>query len=302
MKEFIKNHCFNIIMAIIFILGIAVVAYPTISDYWNSRVQTKAISNYRNSVENANAAELEKLKFAAQLYNESLYECQIAGRPADESASDYESVLNINGDGIMGYIEIPLISVELPIYHGTADDILRVAVGHSPSSSLPSGGVNTHAVLLGHRGLPTARLFNDLDQLSHGDYFEIYTLGDILTYEIYKIQTVEPKDLNKLRIESGNDIVTLVTCTPYGINSHRLLIHGKRIDSINSSKLLIYSEARKVNTAYVAVAVGIVLWAIAMTVIIYISSRWSRSKISRDEIIRRREILARYYEKERKKR
>ncbi len=302
MKEFIKKHCFNIIMAIIFILGIAVVAYPTISDYWNSRVQTKAIGDYRRSVENANAAELEKLKFAAQLYNESLYECQTAGRPAAESASDYESVLNINGDGVMGYIEIPLISVELPIYHGTADDILRVAVGHSPSSSLPSGGANTHAVLLGHRGLPTARLFNDLDQLSHGDYFEIYTLGDVLTYEIYKIETVEPKDLNKLRIESGEDLVTLVTCTPYGINSHRLLIHGKRIDSKINSKLLIYSEARKVNTAYVAVAVGIVLWVLAMIVIMYISSRWSRSKLSRDEIIRRREILAKYYEKERKKR
>lgn len=289
-------------MAIVFIVGVAVVAYPTVSDYWNSKVQTKAIGEYRRSVENANAAELEKLKFAAQLYNTSLYDCQTLGRPGLESVSDYESVLNINGDGVMGYIEIPLISVELPIYHGTDDDILRVAVGHSPASSLPCGGENTHSVLLGHRGLPTARLFNDLDQLSNGDYFEIYTLGEVLTYEVYKIETVEPEELNKLRIEGGEDLVTLVTCTPYGINSHRLLINGRRVDTKDSGRRLVYSEARKVNTAYVAAAVGIVLWMLAMIVVMYFSSRWSGSKLSRDEIMRRREILAKYYEKGRKKR
>lgn len=280
-------------MAIIFILGIAVVAYPTVSDYWNSRVQTKAIGDYRRSVENANAAELEKMKLGARFYNRSLFECQTAGRPAAESASDYESVLNINGDGIMGYLVIPTIDVELPIYHGTEDSILRVAAGHSPSSSVPVGGENTHAVILGHRGLPSARLFNDLDQLEKGDYFEIHVLDETLCYEVSDISIVEPKELAELRIISGKDLVTLVTCTPYGINTHRLLINGKRVESTEID-LLIYSEARRINKAYVAIAVGLVLWTAAMTVLLYVSSKYKTRRLSREEYLRRRKILDKY--------
>lgn len=280
-------------MAIIFILGIAVVAYPTVSDYWNSRVQTKAIGDYRRSVENANAAELEKMKLGAQFYNRALFECQTAGRPAAESVSDYESVLNINGDGIMGYLVIPTIDVELPIYHGTDDSILRVAAGHSQSSSVPIGGENTHAVILGHRGLPSARLFNDLDQLEKGDYFEIHVLDETLCYEVSDISIVEPKELANLRIISGEDIVTLVTCTPYGINTHRLLIRGKRVESTDVD-LLIYSEARRVNKAYVAIAVGLVLWTAAMTVLLYVSSKYKTRRLSREEYLRRRKILDKY--------
>lgn len=293
MKKFLKEHCFNIIMMIIFLIGIAIVAYPTVSDYWNSKVQSKAISDYKNTVSKTANSELARIKTAALLYNQALYNSQQSGKPVSEGTADYEDVLNINGDGIMGYLVIPTIDVELPVYHGTEDSILRVAAGHSPSSSVPAGGENTHAVILGHRGLPSARLFNDLDQLEKGDYFEIHVLNDTLCYEVCDITIVEPKELADLRIISGEDIVTLVTCTPYGINTHRLLVQGKRVETTEVD-LLIYSEARRINKAYVAIAVGIVLWTLSMIVLLYVSSRYKTRRLSREEYLRRRAILDKY--------
>ncbi len=293
MKRFLKEHCFNIIMTIIFLIGIAIVVYPTVSDYWNSKVQSKAISDYKNAVSNTENSKLERMKAAASLYNQALYNSQQSGKPVSEGTADYEDVLNINGDGIMGYLTIPAIDVELPVYHGTEDSILRVAAGHSPSSSVPIGGENTHSVILGHRGLPSARLFNDLDQLEKGDYFEIHVLDETLCYEVFDIEIIEPKELANLRIKSGEDIITLVTCTPYGINTHILLIHGKRVEK-NEIDLLIYSEARRINKAYVAIAVGIVLWTLAMFVLLYVSSRYKTRRLSREEYLRRRKILDKY--------
>lgn len=293
MKRFLKEHCFNIIMMIIFLLGIAIVAYPTVSDYWNSKVQSRAISDYRNTVDRTDNSELERMKTAAILYNQALYSSQQSGKPVPEGTADYEDVLNINKDGIMGYLVIPTIDVELPIYHGTEDSILRVASGHSPASSVPVGGVNTHAVILGHRGLPSARLFNDLDQLEKGDYFEIHILNDMLCYEVSDIKIVEPRELARLRIIGGEDVITLVTCTPYGINTHRLLVQGKRVETTEVD-LLIYSEARRINKAYVAIAVGIVLWTLSMIVLLYVSSKYKTRRLSREEYLRRREILDKY--------
>ena len=291
MKKFFKEHGFNLIMLIIFLTGIAIVAYPTLSDYWNSRVQSKVISNYKQMVSNS-SENLQQIKTAAQIYNQTLFNVQNTGASSEGIAS-YDEILNIAGDSVMGYIEIPVISVELPIYHGTEDKILQVAVGHSENSSVPVGGENTHAVLLGHRGLPSARLFNDLDQLTTGDYFEIHVLDEVLCYEIYKIETVEPKELNNLRIKAGEDIVTLVTCTPYGINTHRLLVHGRRIEMENV-RPLVGSEGRRINKAYVAIAIGLVLWCVTMGTVMYISSRRQRVKISREEYIRRYNIISKY--------
>ncbi len=280
-------------MMLVFITGVAVVAYPTVSDYWNSKVQSRAISDYADAIGSKDDSEIKAIKLAAQMYNSELYGRQSLG-VSGGAAGDYEKQLNINGDGIMGYIVIPLIDVELPIYHGTDNKILQAAVGHSEMSSLPCGGGTTHSVLLGHRGLPSARLFNDLDQLSHGDYFEIHLLDEVLFYEVYDISIVKPRELDNLRIKKDEDLVTLVTCTPYGINSHRLLIHGRRIESRFKDHGLVFSEARKVNFAYVAVAVGIVLWTLSISVVMYLSSHFGNIRLSRDEVMRRRKILEKY--------
>ena len=292
MKKFIKEHKFNLIMIILILIGIAIVAYPTISDYWNSKVQSKAISDYEDKVRSA-GAELQKYKADAQIYNQALYNLQKFGSPVGDYVKKYEDILNISENGMMGYIEIPLIDVKLPIYHGTDDDVLQVAIGHNSDSSVPVGGKNTHAVLLGHRGLPSARLFNDIDQMTKGDYFELHILDEVLTYEVYKVEIVRPEELSKLRIVDGEDIVTLVTCTPYGVNTHRLLVYGKRIDNKNG-KTLIFAEARKTNPTYVAIAMGVVLWIMVMSLILYWSNKTLHKSISRKESIRRREILENY--------
>lgn len=291
MKQFLKKHGFNLTMLIIFLIGTAIVAYPTISDYHNSKVQSKVISEYKEAIDNSK--ELEQIKAAARIYNDALYTSQKYGKPIANQVAAYDDVLNVAKNGVMGYIDIPIINVELPVYHGTEDDILRVAVGHAENSSVPIGGENTHCLLLGHRGLPTARLFNDIDQLIKGDYFELHILDEVLVYEVYKIQVVEPSELNKLRIEKGKDLVTLITCTPYGINTHRLLVHAKRISRHRQSEL-IYADARKINPAYATIAIGIFLWSFTMFLIIYTSSKNLRSKISRKELLRRNAIIDKY--------
>lgn len=293
MKSSSKDIVFNIVMLIVFVLGVAIVAYPVISDHRNSKIQSKAISDYKEVVDNASESQLERMKVAAQLYNQALYESQKGDKPLPEGTSDYEDILNINGDGIMGYIVIPMIDVELPIYHGTDENVLQVATGHSETSSLPVGGENTHAMILGHRGLPFVRLFNDLDQLEKGDYFELHILNDVLCYEIYDIVIVEPKELSSLRIMGGEDIVTLMTCTPYGINTHRLLVKGKRIEK-SEVDLLVSSEARRINRTYVAIAVCLALWAAVMIFMICVSLKRRSRRISRDELLRRRRILDKY--------
>ncbi len=291
MRKFLKKNGFNLIMLIIFLVGTAVVSYPAISDWYNSRLQSRVVSNYKDIV--STSQNLEQLKAAARAYNEQLYNGG-ANIAANESASDvYNDILNIAGDGVIGYIDIPIINQELPIYHGTEADVLQVAVGHAENSSFPIGGENTHALLLGHRGLPTARLFNDLDQLVKGDYFEIHVLDEVLVYEVYQIEIVEPVELDKLHIEDGEDLVTLITCTPYGINTHRLLIHGRRIDA-ERQKEIIYADARKINPAYAAITIGIILWAMTMVLILYYATRYRGRSLSRQERIRRNEIMDKY--------
>lgn len=293
MKDFVKKHLFDIIMSIIFILGLALVVYPSFSDWHNNKVQTKAVSDYKEKVSNATSEELEAMKESAKLYNEAVYASQ-RGTGTMPTEDSYNMILDAEGNGIMGYLEIPTIDVELPIYHGTSDDVLQIAVGHSRNSSIPCGGENTHALLLGHRGLPTARLFNDLDQLVVGDYFEIHVLDETLYYEVYEISIVEPNELAKIRIQSGEDLVTLCTCTPYGINSHRLLIHGRRIDAPEKINLLISSEALRVSPGYVAFILGIFLWIALMITLITTGAHRSNHKISKEEKERRRKILSKY--------
>ena len=209
--------------------GVGLLVYPSFADYWNSFHQTRAVMSYAENVSGMNADEYEKILDSARSYNEELAERGISWSMSDEQKEKYWKELNVGHDGVMGYIRIQKIDVMLPIYHGTDDEILRTSIGHLEESSLPVGGSASHCMLSGHRGLPSARLFTDLDKLKEGDVFTMTILNETLTYEVDHIWIVEPSDMSHLTIEEGKDYCTLITCTPYGVNSHRLLVRGHRV-------------------------------------------------------------------------
>lgn len=228
-----KKHLSTIILIIVFLVGLSLLLYPTFSDWWNSMTQSQAIATYSKSVASIDNSAYEKLLAEAQQYNAELVMKPFSLQPLEEEKEYYNSVLNVTSSGIMSYIDIPSIRVELPIYHGTDEGVLQVAIGHLEGTSLPIGGPSTHCVISGHRGLPSARLFTDIDRLVVGDEFMLRTLDETLTYEVDQISIVLPYELSNLQIEPGKDYCTLVTCTPYGINSHRLLVRGHRVDTVN---------------------------------------------------------------------
>ena len=229
-----KRILANILIALIFLAGLSVLLYPSVSDYVNSLHASRAVASYDKAVENLAEEDYTQEWEMARAYNTYLTQYSGLGSAAvaegKREDDPYESLLNVGGDGIMGVINIPAIDIRLPIYHGTSEGVLQVAIGHYEGSSLPTGGESTHAILTGHRGLPSAKLFTDLDRLEVGDVFYIKVLGEILEYQIDQIETVLPHELDSLSITPGEDYVTLVTCTPYGVNSHRLLIRGTRIE------------------------------------------------------------------------
>ena len=252
----------TLLLILILLAGVSLLLYPTVSDYWNSFHQSRAIASYVEQVANIDDAQYEELWDAARDYNQSLLHRPNDFLLSDEQQEIYKSLLDIGGNGIMGYIEIPMIDVMLPIYHGTKESVLQIAVGHLDWTSLPVGGAGSHCVLSGHRGLPSARLFTDLDKLKVGDVFMLHVLNEILTYEIDQILIVEPQDTDPLLIEPGKDLCTMITCTPYGINSHRMLVRGHRIESQEEAKVIrITADAVRIEPLMVApfVAVPILL-------------------------------------------
>lgn len=254
-----KKNLPNILLSIVFLLGIFLLLYPTISDYWNSFHQSQAIARYAEEVDALDTATMETLFTDAQAYNHTLSSNPNRFRATKEETRVYESLLDV-GNGVMGYIEIPSIQTSLPIYHGVDEAVLQVAVGHIQGTSLPVGGSGTHAVLSGHRGLPSAKLFTDLDQLKEGDLFIIRVLEEVLTYEVDQLLVVEPDDISSLAIEEGMDYVTLVTCTPYGVNSHRLLVRGHRIDNLAvSDNIRVTADAVQVDSTLVATILAALL-------------------------------------------
>ena len=216
-------------VVLIFVLGLGIMLYPTIADYVNARSQTVAIDHYEEAAR-ANAAYYEGLLEQAQAFNREIFENGGLVNLTDGQKAAYETLLNLNGDGVMGYIEIPRLELKLSIGHGTEEDVLQRMVGHIEGSSLPVGGENTHAVLSAHRGLPTAKLFSDLDLMQVGDRFTIHTLNQTLTYQVDQITVILPEEIEALAIEPGGDYVTLMTCTPYAVNTHRLLVRGVRVE------------------------------------------------------------------------
>lgn len=225
------NSLITILLVLIFFLGLSLLLYPTVSDYWNSRHQTRAIATYAEKVTSLDTDTYDQVWQDARTYNESLLTRSNTYLLSEEQKAEYQRLLDVSGLGIMGYVEIPEIDVSLPIYHGTEESVLQIAVGHLEWSSLPVGGESTHCILSGHRGLPSAKLFTNLDKLQVGDEFLLQVLDETLTYEVDQILIVEPHETDALRITEGEDYCTLVTCTPYGINTHRLLVRGHRIEN-----------------------------------------------------------------------
>lgn len=248
-----KKHIINALLILIFLIGLSLLLYPTVSDWWNSLHQTRAIASYSETVASMDNSVYDEIWQSAERYNADMLAAGTRWTLSDEELEAYNAELNVGGNGVMGYIEIPKINVSLPIYHGTDANVLQIAVGHIEGSSLPVGGESTHCVLSGHRGLPSAKLFTNLDQMEIGDIFMIQVLNETLTYEVDQILIVLPYELDALKISEGEDLCTLVTCTPYGVNSHRLLVRGHRIENREEAKQIrITSEAIRIEPLIVA--------------------------------------------------
>ena len=261
-----RNRKSTIILLVSFFIGLSVLLYPSISSYWNSKTQTKAIIDYEAILSSYNKEDYTAFFEAADSYNQRL---AALSSPLTEyfQLTDYRNTLNISGTGMMGYITVPKISQELPVYHGTGDDVLAIAVGHMEGTSLPVGGKSTQSVVSAHRGLPTAVLFTYLDRMEIGDIFYFTILDRTITYEVDQIRIVEPDDVSLIGIEPGKDYCTLLTCTPYGINTQRLLVRGHQIDATQKRNLYIANEAYRVDPLIV---MPIVALPIIFVLLIYV--------------------------------
>lgn len=228
-----KRKLTNIIFAVLFLAGFLILVYPAAANFWNQQREKQLINTYEETTKEATPEDLSRMLEEARAYNAKQLGNAVPDAFAEGEAEldeQYESLLNYNGDGVMGYLEIPCIDVKLPILHGTGEEALQKGAGHLEGSSLPVGGESTHAVLAAHRGLPSAALFTDLNLLKEGDLFFVHVLGEVLAYEVEESQVVDPKETESLVIKPGEDLVTLVTCTPYGVNSHRILVRGHRAE------------------------------------------------------------------------
>ena len=273
-----KDRLSTFLLILVLVVGLSLLLYPTVSDYWNSMHQTRAIASYSDQVADLDEAHYEALWAEAREYNQELLERKNPYLVSEEQKQRYESLLNLNNTGIMGYVEIPTINVTAPIYHGTEEKVLQVAIGHLDWTSLPTGGESTHCVISGHRGLPSARLFTDLDQLATGDLFMLQVLDETLTYEIDQILIVEPDVTEDLLIEEGKDYCTLVTCTPYGINSHRMLVRGRRVDNLPEQVVIrVTADALQVDPLIVATVIAVPM-LLLLVIWVSVSSPRKRKK------------------------
>lgn len=274
-----KKDRTNLILVLIFIIGLSVVLYPTVSDYWNSRTQSRAIASYSETVAAMDEEDYNEVFAAAESYNQALGKVKMPFVNFDQ-VEGYEELLDVSGTGIMGYVTIEKIRVELPIYHGTEDSVLQIAAGHLQGSSLPVGGKGTHSVISAHRGLPSAKLFTDLGELEEGDTFTVTVLNRKLTYQVNQIRIVEPQEIQELEIDPEEDYCTLMTCTPYGINSHRLLVRGIRI-AFDDAGEYIPAEAYQVNTTSVAIGIMVILLLLSLIVLAAIQQYRVRRRTGR---------------------
>ncbi len=279
-----KKYFSTILLILMSFVGLGLLLYPTLSDYINSLHQSKAISAYAESVENMDTEEYEAMLSAARKYNAALAQSTQRYELTDEEERQYSQLLDVDGNGVMGYIEIPSIDVSLPIYHGTSDSVLNSSIGHLDWTSLPVGGESTHCVLSGHRGLPSAKLFTNLDKLVVGDTFLLRTLDEVLTYEVDQILIVKPSDIEALQIVPGKDYCTLVTCTPYGINTHRLLVRGHRIENAEEAdSVRVTSDAIQIEPIIVAPMIAAPVLLILLMIVFLPGNKKKPSGGNKDE-------------------
>ncbi len=286
-----KKHLSTILLFVILILGVGVLLYPTVSDYWNSFHQSRAIASYVEQVAQIDTEVYDREWQRALDYNAMLRTSGERWILTDEQLEEYNSILNLTGSGIMGYIEVPKINCSLPIYHGTDEAVLQIAVGHIEGSSLPIGGIGSHAVLSGHRGLPSAKLFTDLDQVDVGDVFIVRVMDEVLTYQVDQVLIVLPYEMEALAIDPKSDYCTLVTCTPYGINSHRLLVRGRRIANIEEAKvILVPPDATQIDPVIVMPVVAAPMLLLLFIIMMVSTGRTRRRHLRDAQAIRSADI------------
>lgn len=287
----LKKHWSTVLLLIILLIGVGLIGYPTFADWWNSFHQSRAIARYSEQVSQIADKDYEKMLKDARAYNETLLK-KGDGRfnMTDEEKELYDSLLDVTGTGIMGYVEIPKINVSLSLYHGTEESVLQIAIGHIEGSSLPVGGEGTHCVISGHRGLPSAKLFTDLDQLQEGDIAQITVLDETLTYEIDQIRIVLPNELEELAIDPSKDLLTMVTCTPYGINSHRMLVRAHRIDNPDAGEVRVTSDATQIEPLHVLpVVIGVIAVLLMISMMVSSHRRSQNIKAYRNLTMERHE-------------
>ena len=273
-----KGNLVTVLLVLVLFVGLSLLLYPTVSDYYNSFHQTRAIASYAEEVAKLDDDRYDEMWEAAQDYNRTLIGRENEFTLTEEQKAKYESLLDVSGLGVMSYIEIPSIGCSLPVYHGTDESVLQIAIGHLEWTSLPVGGESTHAVLSGHRGLPSAKLFTNLDKLVEGDTFILRVLDEVLTYEVDQILIVEPQETAALQIVEGKDYCTLVTCTPYGVNTHRLLVRGHRIDTVEEAQTVrITADAIQIEPLMVAPIVAIPM-LLLLLIILLLPGRPKRKK------------------------
>lgn len=270
MKKNRGNSMTTLFLVLMFFAGLSLLLYPTVSNYWNSLHQSRAIAAYVEQVAQIDNETFDQLREQARAYNRTLVGKAYRYDMTRQEREEYLGLLNVSGNGIIGYIEIPDIHCELPIYHGTDADALQIGVGHIEGSSLPVGGESTHCAISGHRGLPSAKLFSDLDKLTVGDRFILRVLDDTLTYEVDQIHTVLPGEMDELEIVEGEDYCTLVTCTPYGVNTHRLLVRGHRVENSTDKEpaLVTADETRTEPLAKISILLPVLVFAILLMLLL----------------------------------
>jgi len=271
----------NLILVLIMLIGVGLLVYPTFSDWWNSFHQTRAIAGYTAAVANMDREEFDRMWAEAEAFN--TYLSQKSGRfnLSEQELETYNSILDVTGTGIMGYIDIPSIKISLPVYHGTDEAILQIAIGHIIGTSFPIGGEGSHCAVSGHRGLPSAKLFTDIDKLQAGDKFLLQVLDRTLTYEVDQIRIVLPQELQDREIDPYSDYCTLITCTPYGVNTHRLLVRGHRVDNDNTDATRVTADAMRFEPVIVAPLVAAPILFILLIYVLISTSRWNKRRTAK---------------------
>ena len=284
MSKKLKKQIPNIIFGLIFVVGLCIFLYPSVSNYINSKHQSRAVSSYQEAIASIAEEDYNKLWNEAIKYNEELTQRPMSFKLTDEQLAQYNKILDPTGTGVIGTIEIENIGVNLPIYHGTEETVLQVGIGHLEGTSFPTGTKSTHVILSGHRGLPSAKLFTDLDQMIVGDTFLLHIMNQTFAYQVDQINIVLPEETQDLAIVDGKEYVTLVTCTPYGVNTHRLLVRAKRVDYNEETKLIVPADATRYNNMIVAPFIAAPMILLLFVIFLFMTRKPKEKKGNNNEV------------------